>query len=185
MSFSVLYVCTGNVCRSPVAELIMRAWAAPRSGLSVSSAGIQALVGHPIDHGSAKALRQLGIDPSTHRARQLEPGMVSDADLVLTAETTHRDRVMTAVPRAFRRTFTLKEFAQLVAQDGSSGSPSAVVAAAAANRSGRGELPWDADNIADPYRRGTDLARSTTAEIADAVRTTLRALGFGSRLQIG
>jgi protein-tyrosine phosphatase len=72
-----------------MAELLLRAWTDPRLGLSVSSAGTKAMVGHAIDRGSASALGQLGIDPTTHRARQFGPRMAVDADLILTAERSH------------------------------------------------------------------------------------------------
>ena len=98
MSFDVLFVCTGNVCRSPMAELLFRGWTDPAADVTVSSAGVQALVGHGIDASSASALGQLGIDPTRHRARQFESWMAADADLILTATRDQRDLVMTAVP---------------------------------------------------------------------------------------
>jgi protein-tyrosine phosphatase len=49
VSFTVLYVCTGNLCRSPMAELLFRGWADPTADVEVSSAGLQAVVGHGID----------------------------------------------------------------------------------------------------------------------------------------
>lgn len=180
MPFRVLFVCTGNVCRSPTAELVFRAWADPRADVEVSSAGLGALVGHEIDHGSAEALGRMGIDPSGHRARQFEPWMAADADLVLTAERAHRERVLLDVPTAFRRTFTLREFARL-APYADSDDPRTAVARAAANRGRHGGVPAADDDIADPYRRTADRAATVAEEITAAVRVALDVLGFAPR----
>jgi protein-tyrosine phosphatase len=168
-----------------MAELMTRSWADPRAELEVSSAGVRALVGHVIDGGSAAALSQLGIDPAQHRARQFEPWMAVEADLILTAETAHRDQVMNEVPSAFRRTFTLKEFAQLVPRDVPARGAAEAVAIAAANRSARGPMPLDADDLADPYRRSTQHAKSIAEEISESVRLVLDGLGLARQRTAG
>lgn len=180
MSFQILAVCTGNVCRSPMAELLLRAWADPRADLDVSSAGVQALVGHAIDRGSASALGQLGIDPTHHRARQFEPWMAADADLILTAERAHRDQVMVDVPSAFRRTFTMKEFARLAPTVHSPDARTAI-AEAAAGRAAVGPVPLEDDDMPDPYRRATRHAKSIAQQITEAVQVTLDMLSFSPR----
>jgi low molecular weight protein-tyrosine phosphatase len=180
VSFTVLYVCTGNLCRSPMAELLFRGWADPAADVEVSSAGLEAVVGHGIDASSATALAQLGIDPSQHRARQFEPWMAAYADLILTANREHRDRVMTELPVTFRRAFTMKEFPLLAARV-QPGEARAVVAAAAAER-GRGEPinPEDMD-VRDPYRRAVPHAKTIAEEITESVYATLYALGFAAK----
>lgn len=179
MPFRILFVCTGNVCRSSMAELLFRAWADPGADVDVRSAGLGALVGHRIDHGSASALGQLGIDPSAHRARQVEPWMVADADLVLTAERAHRERLMLDVPTAYKRIFTIREFARL-APYVDSADPRTVVAQAAAARSRLGAEAGDEDDIGDPYRGTTSRAASVAQEISDALRVALDVLGFAA-----
>ena len=79
------------------------------------SAGTHALVGAPIDTSTAVVLGEFGLDPSLHSGTQFEPRMAADADLVLTAQRKHRDLIIGKIPSTFRRTFTLKEFARLVA----------------------------------------------------------------------
>ena len=180
MSFRILCVCTGNICRSPMAELLMRAWADPRAGLDVASAGMQALVNHAMDRGSASALGQLGIDPSRHRARQFEPWMAADADLILTAERAHRDQVMLDVPSAFKRTFTMKEFARLAPAVRST-DPYLAVAEAATARASAGAVPLELDDMPDPYQRHVKHAKTVAQEITEAVQVALDMLSFSPR----
>jgi protein-tyrosine phosphatase len=177
--FTVLYVCTGNLCRSPMAELLFRGWAHPDADVVVSSAGMRAVVGHGIDHSSAAALTALGIDPDQHRARQFEPWMAADADLVLTAGREQRDEVMTELPSTFRRTFTMKEFVRLV-HDERLDDPAALVAHAAASRGQAGLVPVEDDDVRDPYRGAVKHAKTIAEEITETVYATLDALGFAA-----
>jgi protein-tyrosine-phosphatase len=177
VTFAVLYVCTGNVCRSPIAELLFRAWVAPGADVTVSSAGTEALVGHGIDGSSASALGQLGIDPSRHRARQFEPWMAAEADLVLTAERAHRDLVITELPGSFRRVFTMKEFARL-ARHARPGPPDEVIGHLAALRGIDGAVDLDTDNMPDPYRSPIHEAKSIAQQVTNTVHATIDALGM-------
>jgi protein-tyrosine phosphatase len=183
VAFTVLYVCTGNVCRSPTAELLFRGWADPAPDVTVSSAGLQALVGHGIDHSSAAALGELGIDPSRHRARQFEPWMATDADLILTASREHRDQVMTELPSFYKRIFTMKEFARLVngVEPSEPSEPAAVVAAAAARRGQGPRVAPEDDDVRDPYRGAINHAKTIAEEITETVYATLDALGFAAQ----
>jgi low molecular weight protein-tyrosine phosphatase len=117
--FSVLLVCTGNICRSALAERLGRAYldetlGDDASAVRLASAGTQAVVGSAMHPDSALVLRGFGGDPDGFVARQLAEGMVMDADLVLTLTRGHRRDVLTLAPRALARTFTLREAADLV-----------------------------------------------------------------------
>ena len=163
-----------------MAELLFRGWVDTGADVAVTSAGVQALVGQGIDRSSASALGQLGIDPTRHRAKQFEPWMAADADLILCATREQRDLVMTAVPSTMRRAFTMKEFVRLV-NGVPRGEPRAVVAAAAAHR-GKVALPEeDEDDVRDPYKGAIKHAKTIAEEITETVYATLHALGFAAQ----
>lgn len=116
----VLFVCTGNVCRSPIAERLAQALVQniEHPGLCFTSAGTRAVRGHPIHPDAARALQRFGGDASAFAARQLTPALIEDSDLILTMTRAHRDAVLEKVPRVLKRTFTLHEAATLVADLG-------------------------------------------------------------------
>ncbi len=96
----VLVVCVGNICRSPMAEALLRARLGHRPRFDVSSAGVSALVGHPADESAVALMRERGIDISGHRARQLTPQVAAEADLVLVMESGHERAVYSIAPQA-------------------------------------------------------------------------------------
>ncbi|WP_067570603.1 arsenate reductase/protein-tyrosine-phosphatase family protein [Nocardia acidivorans] len=107
----VLFVCSGNVCRSVIAERLTLAVAAEHGlqELSAESAGVRALVGFPVEPLAAQTIIGLGGDPSGFKARRIKPEMVHRADLVLTMTDKIRDQIRDLVPEALPRTFTLLE----------------------------------------------------------------------------
>jgi len=86
MAKSVLLVCSGNTCRSPMAEAMLRnaLTEAGVQGVTVESAGIGAWEGAPVSEGAYLVLLERGMDLSSHRARLLTPELVEQADLILT-----------------------------------------------------------------------------------------------------
>ena len=113
--FRVLFVCIGNVCRSPMGERLLAA-RLPAERFEVSSAGVGAMVGYAMSRYAAEELASYGGDPTGFAARQLTPPMLEQSDLVLTATRALRSRVLAEVPGALRRTFTILEFAALLEQ---------------------------------------------------------------------
>ena len=118
-AFAVLFVCTGNICRSAMAERVSRAYlddalAGDAATVRVESAGTQAVVGSGVHPDSALVLSGFGGDGAGFAARQLVDDMAIDADLTLTLTRAHRRTVLSAAPRALSRTFTLLEAAALV-----------------------------------------------------------------------
>src|ERR671918_1569877 len=96
----ILIVCVGNVCRSPMAEGLLRARIGSRPGVTVESAGLAALVGNGAEREAIELLAERGVDLSGHRARQLNSGLVRAFDLVLVMEAGHQRAVESMVPEA-------------------------------------------------------------------------------------
>ncbi|MGW0161216.1 arsenate reductase/protein-tyrosine-phosphatase family protein [Mycobacterium sp. NPDC003323] len=116
----ILFVCTGNICRSPTAERLAIAYC-DRVGIvdtTASSAGTRALVGHPIHPDAQSVLERLGGSASEFAARRLSAKVASRAELILTMTRTHRDSVLEVAPHKLHRTFTLVEAARLVQEAG-------------------------------------------------------------------
>jgi protein-tyrosine-phosphatase len=118
-AFTVLLVCTGNICRSALAEGLGRAFldevmGPEASAIRLLSAGTRAVVGSGMHEHSALVLRGLGAEPGDFRARQLAESFVAEADLTLTMTRRHRSDVLAVAPRALARTFTLREAAALI-----------------------------------------------------------------------
>lgn len=103
-------VCVGNVCRSPMAEALLRARLAGRDGVVVASAGIAALVDRPADPTAQELMRERGLDLSGHRARQLTPALATAFELVLVMEDGHRREVEAMAPAARGRVQRLGRF---------------------------------------------------------------------------
>lgn len=179
--FTVLFVCTGNICRSAMAERMARAFLDEALGddahrIQVVSAGTQAVKGAGVHPDSATVLEGFGGDPAGHVAQQLLDDMAIDADLTLALTRSHRRAVLKAAPRALQRTFTVREAAELAAL-----VPAAVVlegddlaercrALVKKMAGARSRRPTDAgDDIADPIGRPLEVHQ----EVADVIAESL------------
>lgn len=182
MAFSVLFVCTANICRSPLAERLMLVRTPRDLDVVITSAGTHGLVGRAMDEPSARALRELGGDPGGHLARQIRAADIREADLILTAGTEHRSTIVQLEPLAFRRTFTAREFARLgsgLAADTPAGGDAELrrrVAAIAARRGIAEPGSPGSDEIADPFGAPWPQVQLTAAQISAAVDGVVRAL---------
>jgi len=114
---SILIVCTGNICRSPLAEGFLRSILIRRFGEdapTVTSAGTAGWDGSPAMPGSVQAAVEREVDISGHVARKLAPAMVESADLVVCMAGEHRDVILRADPAAEQKVFTLKELVRIL-----------------------------------------------------------------------
>ncbi|MFB6609732.1 low molecular weight phosphatase family protein [Agromyces sp. NPDC056379] len=190
MTFRILTVCSGNICRSPLAEQLLRNGLADVEGVSVGSAGTIAMVGERMPPEAAALAARFGAtDAAAHRARQLDEQLIRDADLVLALAREHRRFVVETVPAATRTTFTLREFAHLAASvseadladidpaprgEGVRQCLGAVVAATAALRGVVEPLASVDDlDVIDPYRRGASVYEESAAQLVPAVRSSV------------
>jgi len=108
---SVLFVCVGNICRSPMAEAVFaHRMAGSHPHLRISSAGVSALVGDPADPLAVALMTERGIDLSRHRARQLDPKLASAHEMILVMEDGHRRAVEDIFPAARGRVHRLGRF---------------------------------------------------------------------------
>ena len=102
----IVVVCTGNICRSPIAEFLLKE-RANGCDLEVISAGTFALVGHEADSGSQAVMEMHGFDISGHRAQQAAPALLTWADLILTLDQTHNSWIAERFPHIAPRVFKL------------------------------------------------------------------------------
>ncbi|MET0188123.1 MAG: hypothetical protein ABW212_03935 [Pseudonocardia sediminis] len=188
--FRILFVCTGNICRSPSAELLTRHLLVGRVGgrtaarVQVSSAGVRAVVGASV-HAQARAqLAPWGLDgehAARFAARQLDASVVDGVDLVLGATPRHRSAVLERFPHLLGATFSLREFARLAALVDQDALPadlverSRVLVGEARRLRGTVAAPDD-DRIPDPMGGSPEDFRRATELTFDAVRSLMDVL---------
>ena len=97
---TILFICTGNVCRSPMAEALFRRAAAGRGEFRALSAGLGAMDGQPPTAHSVEAMRKLGVDISEQRSRMLTAELVRQADYIFGMTHNHVDTVALLYPQA-------------------------------------------------------------------------------------
>jgi protein-tyrosine phosphatase len=185
----ILTVCTGNICRSPYAAVLLRhGLEEVRPGaFEVTSAGTQALVGRPIDEGSAIRLAALGLADAEFRARLATSRVLRDQALVLVMTSAHKERVLEESPLAFRRTFTILELAHaledvvtrhdwqtLLADAGADDVVSRWTALPAIVAAHRRRMRLEDRDVVDPYQRGARAFDRMSQEVDPAVRGIVR-----------
>ncbi|MFQ5646130.1 MAG: low molecular weight protein arginine phosphatase [bacterium] len=110
---NVLVVCTGNICRSPMAEYYLGDClekGGAQGRVTVTSVGTNALVDYSAAQPAVETMADLGLNLASHQARQLEIEGIEEADLILTMEEYHRLEVISLVPEAAEKTYCLKAY---------------------------------------------------------------------------
>ncbi len=188
----ILTVCTGNICRSPVAERLLQAGLDQvRPGtFEVRSAGTRAMVGEPMQPPSAEIAETFGGSADGFAARQLTAEILRETDIVLAMASSHRGEVLQLDASLLKRTFTIREFARLLGaleeRDAQGDSPAGTEAADVgslwrglpARLASVRHLALAADaadnDVIDPYRRGPERYRQMEDELAPAILKILR-----------
>ncbi len=147
----VLFVCMGNICRSPMAEglMIERLRQEGRQYLSVSSAGIFATPGNPPEPSAIHVTREAGVDISGHRARMVNNENLGWADIVLVMESGQRGFISMAFPQQSAKVGLLGDFNRCQGEGG---------------------------EIADPYGSSMEVYRTCFEEIGEAIDGLIHSL---------
>lgn len=171
---SILVVCTGNICRSPIAEGLLRDALTSRFGEAapaVTSSGTMGLTGSGAMPESIEAAAERGTDIAGHVARRLSVAQIQQADLVVAMAREHREAVARRGAEAEAKAFTLKELTRIlehVPLAGPGGAPlslrARVEAADADRRAGFPGNPRDED-IADPLGMPLESYRAVAWEL--------------------
>lgn len=185
----ILTVCTGNVCRSALSDVLLRA-RLKDLGARVSSAGSRALIGTPLTPETAQLAERHGAaaaDVDAHRGRQLTEQIAGGPDLALAMTRDHRRQIVELAPMMLKRTFTAREFARLSADmtvDQIRASATGADAKgklrsalrALANRRGVVGPPADPadDDVIDPYLRDWSVYELEAAQLVPAVDEVAR-----------
>jgi protein-tyrosine-phosphatase len=155
---NLLFVCTGNICRSPMAEGLFRRLLRERrlpDVVQVRSAGFIAVPGNPATHLAALVAKEYGVDLSQHRAQPLTSSLIREADLILVMEPGHRWELLHHHQEIASKVFLLRHFA----------------------RSGNHHRA-----IADPYGLDLETYRSCFEEIRECVESLWEWLSMLGRI---
>jgi protein-tyrosine-phosphatase len=140
MKKKLLYLCSGNTCRSPLAWIFTRELMGTRQDRwTVESAGLYVHTAAPASRHARLVAAEYGLDLSVHKSRPISQQLLAEADLVLVMTENHRDTLHASAPQFTGKIFTLKEFAGL------------------------------AGDVSDPFGGGAEQYRQTARELRELV----------------
>lgn len=189
--FEIMTVCTGNVCRSPLAQQILHARLAGLPG-QITSGGTYDMGGSEMPADAQRLAAMYGVDAAVsaaHRSAVISADRLAAPDLILAMAREHRREIVGIAPSRLRSTFTVREFARLAADT----SDAEVVSAAAAAGADSGarlraavavvaghrgmtlppESPED-DDVIDPYRRSWNTYQLSGSQLVPALDQVVR-----------
>lgn len=181
--FRIVTVCTGNICRSPLGEALLRQ-ELTLPDFEIASAGIMAVIGAHVPRPQMRIAKGLGVSGlEAHKPQLVTEEFVENADLILGMSRGHRKRVVRLDPQAVRKTFTIREFARLAplvtpndVREFMEPGVSALAAAVEAVGSKRGLLPppkfVEEFDVIDPYKQGRSVYKLSRDELVPAVEVT-------------
>lgn len=111
---NIVFVCTGNTCRSPMAEVLFRSILECEgydNEFTCSSAGVYAFEGDCASYEAVQAMKKFGLDISDHYAKTINFDMIKNAYIILTMTREHKRMILEVYPEAADKLFTLKEYA--------------------------------------------------------------------------
>lgn len=112
---TILFICTGNSCRSVMAEYLLKAMVKGRDDVEIMSAGTGVFIQSTASAETISVLKEEGIDPTGHLSRPVSSILLRKADLIFVMTRGHRDQVLDRVPEVEKRVYLLKEFANIPA----------------------------------------------------------------------
>lgn len=147
----VLFVCTGNTCRSSMAEVLLKKMleelGEEYKGIEIISAGTAAADGGPATIHAINVMQEEGLDLSEHKSKRLTSSIINEADLILTMTRRHKEFVISLVPEAENKVFLLKEFADENI-----------------------DINSDSADIFDPYGYSEEVYRKSAKEIKESLK---------------
>lgn len=186
--YTLLAVCTGNICRSPAMDRLLALAFESEDGIAVLSAGTHAHIGDDMESQMKRRLVDYGANTENFQAEQLSSEMVRDSDLVLTANRGHVADILNDVPGSEAKVFTLREFVRLLdsvdaaalhealAGSGSTAEKLAALVPLVAAQREHAEAPTAADDVVDPYMMPEEVFDESFAQVQEpieALRNTL------------
>jgi protein-tyrosine-phosphatase len=181
----LLFVCTGNICRSAAADRLATKWATDTGArVSVRSAGTRAVAGRPVHPRTERALERYGVRGDKFSSRPLTAHDIDWADVVLTMTSQHREEVVAVTPRGLHKVFMLLEAARLLQtmppgrlEGVTSGSGGGMLADALREARSRHARPRGAVcDVVDPIDGSARLHLQVVDQIAEAVGALVNAL---------